>query len=89
MSVFDRVHRFVIDEIGWKDAPDDLVADTPLMEAGVFDSMGVFHLISFLEDEFDIEVLDEDLVPDNFATIATIEHLVARRGGVPNESGIA
>ena len=89
MSVFSQVHRFVIDEIGWNGAPDELEEDTPLMEMGVFDSMGVFHLISFLEDEFDIEVEDEDLVPDNFASIAAIEQLVARRGGVPDESGVA
>ena len=89
MSVFSRVHQFVIDEIGWKGSPEDLEADTPLMEMGVFDSMGVFHLISFLEDEFDIEVEDEDLVPDNFASISAIESLVARRGGVPDETGVA
>lgn len=87
MSASGRIHRFVVDEIGWKGAPEDLVDDTPLMEEGVFDSMAVFHLISFLEDEFGIEVLDEDLVPDNFATIASIEQLVARRSSVPSEPG--
>ena len=81
MSVADRIRTFIVEEIGWRGDPAGLGDDSPLMEAGVIDSMGVFHLISFLESEFGIEVQDDDLVPDNFATISNIEQLVARRGG--------
>ena len=87
MSVSDQIRQFIIEGIGWKGAPERLLDESPLMDAGVIDSMGVFHLISFLEEEFGIEVLDEDLVPNNFATIANIEALVSRRGGVPQQPG--
>lgn len=82
MSFSDQIRTFIIDEIGWRGTAEDLGDESPLMEAGVIDSMGVFHLISFLEAEFGIEVLDEDLLPDNFATISSIGGLVTRRGGI-------
>lgn len=78
MSVEEDVRQFIIDEIGW-DGGNDLGLDFPLIERGVVDSMAIFQLIAFLEGSYDIEVEDEDLVPENFATISSIGDLVSRR----------
>lgn len=72
------IRDFIVNEIGWDQANGDLGFDDPLIEGGVIDSMGVFHLISFLEDEFGVEVDDTDLVVDNFRSINTIARMVDR-----------
>ena len=46
-----------------------LGADERLLQNGVLDSMGVLNLVGYLEEEFSIEVADEDLVPENFETL--------------------
>jgi acyl carrier protein len=35
--------------------------------------------LSFLEEEFSLQIPNEDLVPENFASISTIVALVERR----------
>src|SRR5712692_481815 len=40
-----------------------------LLESGILDSLGVLDLVSFVEQEFAIQMSDEELVPDNFQTI--------------------
>jgi acyl carrier protein len=37
-----------------------------LFRRGVLDSQGVISMVVFCEEMFDIEILDEDAVPENF-----------------------
>lgn len=69
-----------------KGLPTDFAveADTSLIQSGLIDSLGMEELVSFLESTFGIEILDDDLLPDNFDTIASItaliEHKLAEAG---------
>jgi acyl carrier protein len=76
MDTLERVRRFITDDMGWYGAPGDLTPDYELIDNGVLDSLGIFRMVGFLEDDFGIEVADEDLAPDNFATLAAIVALV-------------
>jgi len=55
-----------------------------LLEEGVLDSLGVLELVNFLQDEHGIPIEDEELVPENFASIdaiaAFVEAKVAAKG---------
>jgi acyl carrier protein len=53
--------------------------DTPLLELGVVDSMGIVLLTRFLEKELRIVVPPEDLTADNFANIEALARLVVTR----------
>lgn len=57
--------------------------ESRLIETGVVDSMGLYQLIEFVEQRAGVRVSDDDVVPDNFQTVAAIEELVDRlRAGV-------
>ena len=45
----------------------EVTLDTPLMESGVIDSMGVMTLIAFIANEYDLVLDMDDLTIDNFA----------------------
>ena len=49
-----------------------LVADLGLT------SLDIVDIIVSFEDEFDIEISGRDIVPENFANVATIEALVEK-----------
>ncbi|OQX83602.1 MAG: acyl carrier protein [Candidatus Latescibacteria bacterium 4484_7] len=51
------------------------------LENGIVDSTGILELVSFVEDEFGIEVKDEELVPDNFDSIAKLAGFIERKKG--------
>jgi acyl carrier protein len=40
-----------------------------LLESGILDSMGVLEVVHFIEEEFRIQISDEELVPENFQSI--------------------
>ncbi len=50
--------------------------DTPLVENGIIDSMGVMDLIAFIQVNFHMEFSDEDLTVNNFQNINSIARLI-------------
>lgn len=50
----------------------DYPSDLSLLEGGVIDSIGVLTLVTWVEEEFGFTVEDEDVVPENLDSIASI-----------------
>ncbi len=77
VQVKDSIQAYIVDS-----TVEDLSKineKTLLFEEGIFDSMGLISLITFLEDEFDIKTVDDDLIVDNFESIAAITKYVSKR----------
>ena len=53
--------------------------DHPLLESGIIDSMGVLDLVSFIESEFQITVVDEELIQEHFGSIGQIAAFIAHK----------
>ena len=82
MGVEEAVRNYIVENLLHKGKVDSLSADDSLLDAGLLDSTGIFQVVSFLETEFDLEISDEEVVPDNFETIGSIVSLVkAKRSG--------
>ena len=43
--------------------------DASFVEEGIIDSMNVMELILFVEENFNLEVADEEIVPENFNSV--------------------
>jgi acyl carrier protein len=83
MDIERQIGGFLIDNRKWSGSPTTLSSDYRLIDNDVLDSMGIFEMISFVEDHFGIQVEDDDLVPENFETISAIARLVSKR--MPSE----
>jgi acyl carrier protein len=53
--------------------------DDRLLDEGIVDSMGAVELVAFLEDRFEISIPDDEIVEDDFSTIAAIAGFVIRK----------
>ena len=53
--------------------------DDSFMENGIIDSTGVLELVSFVEEKFDIDVKDDELVPDNFDSTGKLAEYITRK----------
>jgi acyl carrier protein len=80
-DVGDRIRNFILTEIMFGDSGTALEDDTPLLK-GVLDSLALMQLISFIEQEFDIEVDDEEVTANNFMNVADIEKFISQKASV-------
>jgi len=53
--------------------------DDSFQEQGIIDSTGILELVSHLERTYDIEILDEDLNPENLDTVNKIAGFLVRK----------
>ena len=49
------------------------------MEQGIIDSTGIMEVVFFLEEEFDIQVQDEEMIPENLDSIDNLVAFVEKR----------
>ena len=63
-KIRDFVHSYFI-----KDSGLELEDDTSFLEEGIIDSTGVMELVAFIEVTFGIEIIDEEIIPDNFDSV--------------------
>ncbi len=60
---------------------------TNLFEKGVIDSAGVLAFVGFIEETYGLSIPDEDLLPENFISVAAAASYVRRRlPGRPHEA---
>ncbi len=52
---------------------------TLLFDEGIFDSMGLLNLISFLEEDFSVKIDDSELDAANFGSIDAITSFLVRK----------
>jgi acyl carrier protein len=53
-------------------------SDAPLETIGI-DSVGMIELVYALENRFSIQIRDDEVAPENFASIGSLAALVARK----------
>lgn len=53
--------------------------DESLIGNGIVDSLGILEVVAFLEQEFQVTVTDEELLPDNFQSIKSLAAYVQRK----------
>lgn len=77
-GVESKLCEFVGRVLLFGQAPD-LDRSTPLFELGILDSMGTINLLSFIEDEFGIEIPLEEIEAIHLRNISTIADMILHR----------
>jgi acyl carrier protein len=73
------LRQFIMEEFVRDGSPID--ETTNLLEQEIIDSLGIFTLISFIEDRFGVRVAPEEVNLENFETLAAISSLVDQKLG--------
>lgn len=73
-----RVRAYVLSNFPVAD-PGAVTNDASLMELGIVDSTGLLEVFEWLRDEFSIEVLDSEMLPENFDAVARIADYIGRK----------
>jgi len=73
----ETIRKFMIENFLFGE-DTDLKDDTSFLEEGIIDSTGVLELIEYLEEEFNIQIDDEDLIPENLDSLNNLEQFIAK-----------
>ena len=70
-EIKDAIRMFIVENFLFGNN-GDLEDNTSFLEEGIVDSTGVLELVAFIQETFEITVEDEELIPENFDSIANV-----------------
>lgn len=77
-TVESIVLDFIVENFRFGDTSFEIAPDASLIENDVIDSTGVLELVAFLEERFDLTIVDTDIVPANLDSLSRIAAFVTR-----------
>jgi acyl carrier protein len=78
-EVRTTIRDFIAESFMYRRSIKDVGDDDSLVARGIFDSVGVMVLISFLEEKFRLQVADDEVQPENLGSIACTAAFVMRK----------
>jgi acyl carrier protein len=75
-EVKQQIRDYVVEEFAKSKGINQVSDDEVLTKNGIIDSMGIFRLVAFLEETFNVRIGDEEITHDNLESIDAIEKLV-------------
>ena len=74
-----KIRAFIFENFLFDAEEDVLQNEASFLEQGIIDSTGVLELVDWLEEEFDMTVEDEELVPENLDSVILLAAFIARK----------
>jgi acyl carrier protein len=73
------IRDFLVTEIFYDKDIGDLGVTDSLIQGGLLDSLAILRIVAFCEENFGIEIPDQELLPEHFENIRAIAKLVEAR----------
>ena len=77
----DDLKNMIVERLFLNISPDDIHDDENLMDEYNIDSVNLFEIVLGLEEEFEVELEEEDFNVETFSTVANIAEFVRKKQG--------
>ena len=81
MDVRIVIKEFIQKNFLFSEEDKDLDDSVSFLDNGIVDSTGMLEIVEFVEEEFDISIEDDELVPENLDSIKNLTGFVTRKTG--------
>ena len=81
MSLEEQIRNYVLENYLFTDDQSALNSEDSFLEKGILDSTGILEVIYFIEDEFNVKVEDEEMIPENLDSVKRIVEYIGRKQG--------
>lgn len=78
IKIRNEIREYIVESILFGDGRM-LEDDTSFQDSGILDSTGMLEIITFVEEQFGIEIADSEVVPENLGTLGRISGFVSRK----------
>jgi acyl carrier protein len=74
-----QIKKFILENFLFSEDDSAIGDQDSLIRGGIIDSTGIHELIFFLEEEFKLSIVPDEMVPANFDSIQTVSDFVSRK----------
>jgi len=77
-----QIKQFVLQNFLFSEDEAALGDEESLIDGGIVDSTGIHELVLYLEEQFNLAIAPEEMVPANFESITTVDRFVQRKKAI-------
>ena len=81
-EIISRVRSFIQENFLYMHSDFQLADDDRLLEKGVMDSMSIVEMIAFVESEFGVQAMEDEISEANFGSLSGIARFIGDKRGV-------
>ena len=78
-DVKKQLRDYIVDNFLFGDTDTKFTDVDSFMELGILDSTGILDVILYLEENFDMKVEDDELIPENLDSIDNLSGFIIRK----------
>jgi len=85
MDYLTELKDFVINNFMFGQG-NSLENDTDFFEKGIIDSTGTLELVSFIEETYNVSVLDNELIRENFSSLTKVNEYIKNKLSINSQT---
>lgn len=78
----EQIRGYIVENMLFGDDSNQFRDDTSFLEEGIVDSTGVVELVMFVEERYGLTVRSDEIVPENFDSVASLAAYVSGKTGL-------
>ena len=78
-SILSDLREFIARNFLFSDKGYTYGDDASFLESGIIDSLGIIELVTFVEKTYGVSVADNELLPENFDSVAKLGSYIANK----------
>jgi len=75
----EQIRKFIFKNFMFNDKSRVLNDNESFLNSGIIDSTGVLELVSFVEETFNIQVKDDELIPENLDSVIQLVQFIQNK----------
>lgn len=79
MKLAEEISGYIQESFLFSHQSIKLATTDSLLEKGIIDSTGVLELINFIENQYQIQIKDDEILPENLDSIEKITNFIQRK----------
>ncbi len=79
MSIEQQIRDYILANLFFSGDSAALASDDSFLDKGILDSTGILELIFFLEQQFQIKIQDQELIPENLDSLNKVTRFVQKK----------
>jgi len=79
MSIEQQIRDYILENYLFTDDQSALDNSDSFLDKGILDSTGILEVIYFIEEEMEIKVEDNEMIPENLDSVNNIVAFIQRK----------
>ena len=79
MPVEKILREYILENYLFTDDQSELDNSDSFLQRGIIDSTGIMEVMFFIDDQFGVNVEDEEMIPENLDSIANLVAFIDRK----------